>query len=90
MANGDNGLTELLLDSHEMVARLKERLAQVLRKQEKGAQPLPSETTETLKQRDKVTSITKLPKLNLPAFDGNMLAEILELFPSPMIIMVLL
>ena len=35
-ADGDDGLIELLLDSHEMVARLQGRLTQVLIKQEKG------------------------------------------------------
>ena len=72
-AEGDDGLIELLLDSHEMVARLWGRLTQVLRKQEKGAQPLPPNTTENLEQKDKVISQIKLPKLNLPIFDGNIL-----------------
>ena len=72
-ADGNNGLIELLLDSNEMVVRLQGRLAQVLRKQEKGSQPLLPNTTETLEQRNKVTSQIKLPKINLSVFDGNIL-----------------
>ena len=72
-ADSDDGLIELLLDSNETVARLQGRLAQVLRKQEKGLRPLLPNTTETLEQRNKVTSQIKLPKMNLPVFDGNIL-----------------
>ena len=71
--DGDDGLTELLLDSNETVARLQGRLAQTLRKQENGSRPLLPNTTETLEQRNKVTSQIKLPKINLPVFDGNIL-----------------
>ena len=63
-ADGDDGLIELMLDSNETVARLQGQLAQVLRKQEKGSQPLLPNTTETLEQRNKVTSQIKLPKIN--------------------------
>ena len=45
----------------------------MLRKQEKGSRPLLPNTTETLEQRNKVTSQIKLPKINLPVFDGNIL-----------------
>ena len=55
-ADKDDGLIELLLDSHEMVGRLQGRLTQVSRKQEKRARPLPPNNTETLEQRDKFTS----------------------------------
>ena len=43
------------------------------RKQEKGSRPLLPNTTETLEQRNKVTSQIKLLKINLPVFDGNIL-----------------
>ena len=71
--DGNDERIELLLDSNETVARLQGRLAQVLRKQEKGSRPLLLNTTETLKQRNKVTSQIKLPKINLPVFDSNIL-----------------
>ena len=45
----------------------------MLRKQEKGSRSLLPNTTETLEQRNKVTSQLKLPKINLPVFDGNIL-----------------
>ena len=48
-------------------------MAQVLRKQEKGSRPLLPNTTETLEQRNKVTLKIKLPKLNLPVFEDNIL-----------------
>ena len=51
---GDDGLIELLFDSSETVARLQGRLAQVLRKQEKGSRPLLPNTTETLEQTSNV------------------------------------
>ena len=56
----------------------------MLRKHEKRARPLPPNTTETLEQRDKVTSQIKLPKLNLPVFDGNILCwlEFWDIFNS--------
>ena len=47
----NDGVIELLLNSNETVVRLQGRLAQVLRKQEKGSQPLPPNTTETLEQK---------------------------------------
>ena len=43
-----------------------------------------SNTTEILEQRNKVTSQIKLPKLNLPVFDGNILCwqEFWDVFNS--------
>ena len=58
-ADSDDGLIGLLLDSNETVARLQGRLAQVLRKQEKGSRLLLPNTTKTLEQRNKVTSQNK-------------------------------
>ena len=83
-ADGDDGLIELLLDSHETVTRLQGRLTQMLRKQEKGARPLPPNAVKTLEQKDKVISQIKLPKLNLPIFDGNILCwkEFWDIFNS--------
>ena len=66
------------------MARLQGQLAQVLRKQEKGSRPLLPNTTETLEQRNKVTSQIKLPKLNLPVFEHNILCyqEFWDVFSS--------
>ena len=61
--DGDDGPIELLLDSNKKVARLQGRLAQGLRKQKKGSRPLLPNTTETLQQRNKVTSQIKLQKI---------------------------
>ena len=82
--DGNYGLIELLLDSNETVARLQGQLAQVLRKQEKGSRPLLPNTIEILEQRNKVTSQIKLPKINLPVFDGNVLCwqEFWDVFSS--------
>ena len=86
-ADGDDGIVELILDSNETVARLQGRLAQVLRKQEKSAKALPVKATEPLdnpEPREKVTSQIRLPKLNLPTFDGNILCwqEFWDVFNS--------
>ena len=66
------------------VARLLGRLAQVLRKQVKGSRPLLPNTTATLEQRNEVTSQIKLPKINLPVFDSNILCwqEFRDVFNS--------
>ena len=85
-ADGDDGLIELLLDSNETVASLQGRLSQVLRKQERGTQigigrSQPLLNTE---RRDMVNPQIKLPKLNLPSFDGNILnwQEFWDIFKS--------
>ncbi|XP_065891564.1 uncharacterized protein [Dysidea avara] len=85
-ADGNDGLIELLLDSNETVASLQGRLSQVLRKQERGTQigigrSQPLLNTE---RRDKVNPQIKLPKLNLPSFDGNILnwQEFWDIFKS--------
>ena len=72
--DGDDGLIELLLYSHETKACLEGRLEQVLRRQERSKWPLSSTSADQhLKQRDEVTSQIKLPKLDIPIFDGNIL-----------------
>ena len=64
----------MLLDSHETKARLEGRLEQVLRKQEQGrALITPRVTDSTPKQKADVKSQIKLPKLDLPTFDGDIL-----------------
>ena len=62
-------------------------MAQVLRKQERSAKALPAKVTEPLDNLDpkeKVTSQVRLPKLNLPTFDGNILCwqEFWDVFNS--------
>lgn len=86
-ADGDDGIVELILDSNETVARLQGRLAQVLRKQEKSAKTLPAKVTgplDSVEPKEKVISQVRLPKLNLPTFDGNILCwqEFWDVFNS--------
>jgi len=74
--DGDGGLIELLLDSKETVGRLEAHLARVLRKAERAAmRPLTSPLLTTpgnLTESQTATSVKmKLPKLNLPTFDGD-------------------
>ena len=75
------------MDSNETVARLQGHLTQVLRKQDRAAKTLPAKVTEVsghLEPREKVTSQIRLPKLNLPTFDGNVLCwqEFWDIFKS--------
>ena len=77
-ADGDEGLTELLLDSRETVARLEARLAQVLQRGERAKEqswerPLTSGNLIEPQNNGSVKMKMKLPKLHLPTFDGNFL-----------------
>ena len=81
---GDSGFIELLLDVNEMVARLQSRISQVLRRQERGI-PAILESLRPFSDMDhKVEPQVKLPKLNLPNFDGNYLncQEFWDIFKS--------
>ena len=71
--DGDDGLIELLLDSHETKARLVGRLEQVLRRQERDKLSPVNVTVPSSRQEVKVTSQIKLPKLDLPIFDGDII-----------------
>ena len=62
-------------------------MTQVLTKQDRAAKILPAKVTESsghLEPREKVTSQIRLPKLNLPTFDGNVLCwqEFWDIFKS--------
>ena len=74
-AEGDDGIIELLFDSKETSTRLRARLNKVLRMMEKAERrPLENKGEpkgEPVEQQPNPRM--KLPKLNLPIFDGNLL-----------------
>ena len=72
-AEGDDGFIKLLLDSSETVSQLQGRLSQVLRKQERSTPTKPECSRTSVEMEPKVKPQVKLPKLNLPNFDGNIL-----------------
>ena len=77
--DGSKGIIELLQDSKETASNLEGCLARVLRKAERANTSLTSRTpTDTFDNKSHV----KLPKLNLPVFDGNILCwqEFWEIF----------
>ena len=63
--DGDDGLIELLLDSHETKAHLEGRLEQVLWKHERGKPLQTSVTDPSLRQKVEVTSQIKFKLSNL-------------------------
>jgi len=71
--DGDDGLIELLLDSHEMKVRLEGCLELDLRKLERNRPSLAKVNDSSPGQKVEVTSQIKLPKLDSPTFYGDML-----------------
>ena len=71
-AESDDGIIELLLDSKETTACLQARLNKVLGLKEKlERRPLKNQSPDHGEQQPNPRM--KLPKSNLPTFDGNLL-----------------
>ena len=68
---GDDSIIKLLLDSKETTAHLRARLNKALRMMEKAERRPLENKGEPVEQQPNPRM--KLPKLNLPVFDGNLL-----------------
>ena len=71
-AENNDGLMELLLDSKEAASCLRARLAKVTRLQERPL-PLTSEREPSEQEKNNRSVQMKLPKLQLPIFEGDIL-----------------
>ena len=84
---GEGGIIELQLDAREVIiiARLQARLNRILRAHERsGRRPLPNTSLNESRQQQDPNPQMKLPKLDLPTFNGNLLVwqEFWDIFNS--------
>jgi len=84
-AEGEGGIVELLLDTREIMGRLQARLNRVLRSRERsGRRPLPNTSQDESRSKQGPNPQMKLPKLDLPTFNGDLLSwqEYWDIFSS--------
>ena len=71
---GKGGIIELQLDAREVIACLQARLNRILRAHDRlGRRPLPNTSLNESHQQQDPNPQMKLPKLDLPTFNGNIL-----------------
>ena len=82
---GEGGIIELQLDAREVIARLQARLNRILRAQERSGRRLfPNSYSNKSRRHQDANPQMKLPKLDLPTFNGNLLGwqEFWDIFDS--------
>jgi len=86
VADGSDGITELLLESKKTASRLEPRLTLVLQKRERAMKDITAPSRSPLFQEtiNNSSSKVKLPKLHLTSFDGKILnwQEFWDIFNS--------